>query len=701
VAVNRPRAAARPVITPGGMAGFRPDIQGLRALAVGLVVIYHLYPSALPGGYVGVDLFFVISGYLITGGLLKTLRRTGRVSLAEFYGRRARRLMPAAALVLVVTWIGSRLILPASQMPAVATQIRASALYFQNWQLAHDAVGYLTANRAASPVQHFWSLSVEEQFYLLWPLLFLVAGYVASRRGHGDPESRARAGRRSMLALAVGVVAASLAYSIHETAANPAAAYYVTTTRMWELGVGGLLSLLSEKVSRRIGRVGLLAWVGLAMIVVSAFVFTGNSAFPGSIALLPVVGGGLLLVCGSQRAKLGTFGLTTRKPLVFIGDISYSIYLWHFPLIVLWKAYSHGSIGLLDGPAIAIASVVLAWCTKICVEDPVRVSRFFARHTWRSLATVSAALVPAVLAATYLTSLPSIAAGARLDADHPGAAVLAGDVPVPPIAAIEPPLTVAYNDFNAASLSPCLDGQTSTKVVTCTFGDTRDPTLKIVLAGDSISAQWGTALQTIAADHHWELITQVHAGCPLTAVPTMLLSNSTTFADCHVWSTAALHNIITTIKPDVVITSDLPESVTPSTAVGTASNRVVARGMEQDWTELIQHGIKVVPIRETPEMGQNIPDCLSASGATVASCSVSASKAIEPVTPITIAADAMRSKVGLITMNSFICAPTTCAPVVGNVLVYRDAHHLTGTYITTLRPYLETALIDAIRRAKK
>ena len=164
---------------PAQERGFRPDIQGMRALAVSMVVIYHLHPSLLPGGFAGVDVFFVISGFLITGHLLREYRKTGQVALVDFWGRRARRLMPAAALVLIVTWIVSRLVLPATQLASTATQIRASALYYQNWQLAWDAVDYLKSDSAATPVQHFWSLSVEEQFYLGWPLLFLLAALAA------------------------------------------------------------------------------------------------------------------------------------------------------------------------------------------------------------------------------------------------------------------------------------------------------------------------------------------------------------------------------------------------------------------------------------------------------------------------------------------------------------------------------------------
>ncbi len=328
---------------------FRPDIQGLRALAVALVVIYHLYPGLLPGGFVGVDVFFVISGFLITGHLWRGYQRTGTVGVVDFWGRRARRLLPAAVLVLTVTWVVSRLVLPVSRLADTATQIRASALYFQNWQLAHDAVDYLTDQDPASPVQHFWSLSVEEQFYLLWPLLFLVAGFVARRRG-------GRSGRAVIAGLTSVLVVGSLTYSVYETRVDPKAAYFVTTTRMWELGLGGLLALLPARPQRWLARRGWLGWVGLAMIIAFPFALRGTTAFPGWVALLPVMGAVLLIAGGSAAGRSGPAPLMSARLMVFLGGISYALYLWHWPVIDLYTAWRGKAPGLLSGAAIVVVS---------------------------------------------------------------------------------------------------------------------------------------------------------------------------------------------------------------------------------------------------------------------------------------------------------------------------------------------------------
>jgi peptidoglycan/LPS O-acetylase OafA/YrhL len=684
-----------------GGAEFRPDIQGLRAIAVSSVVIYHLYPSALPGGYVGVDVFFVISGFLITGHLLRTFQRTGRVGFVEFYGRRARRLMPASALVLTVTWIASRLILPTSQLKATATQIRGSALYYENWVLARDAVSYLKSDQAPSPVQHFWSLSVEEQFYLFWPLLFLIAALVTMRLVKGATDAgahtdevtrlaRAETGRRVMLILAGLVIAGSLAWSVYDTRVNAAAAYFVTTTRIWELAAGGLLALLSSTAADRVGRVGVLAWGGLVMIVVSEFVISGTSQFPGYIALLPVAGAMLAIACGSDRARLGPSRLLSLRPMVFLGGISYSVYLWHWPLIVLWKTYSKGSIGLLDGPAIAVVSIVLAWLTKVFVEDRVRMARFFAGHNWRSVGTVSAALVPVFLVGVFLADLPSLS-DHKLDAKHPGAAVLAGDVKPPPHASPLPPLSIASTDDEISANTTCLVTFNSATPHRCRFGDKTHPKRVVALVGDSFAGEWSTALQIMANKHHWELVTLLKSGCPWTT--TTIVRNRSPFTSCQQWG-AKVRDDLLKLKPDVVLTSDrIKDGNVVGTPDGLPSYQAIAAGTTAYWKQLIAHNIPVVAIRESPEMSRVIPDCLSSHGATVAGCSTPRKQAVTTDTPMTIATRSMSGAVPLIDMTKLICGPRTCEPIVGNVVVYRDSHHLTNTYMKTLEPYLEKMLL--------
>ena len=261
---------------PIARADVRPEIQGLRAVAVAVVVVCHFWPSALPGGFVGVDVFFAISGFLITSHLLREVAATGRVSLAGFWARRARRILPAALLVLALCALATLAWVPEVHRAQFFAEIRASTFYVENWQLAHTAVDYFAADQGPSPVQHFWSLSAEEQFYLVWPVLILAAAAIGLR---------ARSRRRVFAALAA-VTAGSLAYSIYKTGADPAAAYFVTPTRAWEFGLGGLLAFCRVRAPARLR----VAVAGLVAIAVAAATFSADTAFPGVAALLPVLG---------------------------------------------------------------------------------------------------------------------------------------------------------------------------------------------------------------------------------------------------------------------------------------------------------------------------------------------------------------------------------------------------------------------------
>jgi peptidoglycan/LPS O-acetylase OafA/YrhL len=674
--------------------GFRADVQGLRALAVSMVVIYHLYPSLLPGGFAGVDVFFVISGFLITSHLWREYRTTGQLSLVDFWGRRAKRLMPAAALVLAVTWVASLLLLPSTQIAETAAQVRASALYFQNWQLAHDAVDYLQSTQPPTPVQHFWSLSVEEQFYLLWPLLFIAAG-LATRRAKEKASEKVR--RLVVLALTTALVLASLAYSAYETHANPAAAYFITPTRIWELGAGGLLALLPARLAERLGRQGWLGWTGLVMAVASAFVLRGTLAFPGVIALLPVGGAVLLIAGGSAAARYGPARLMSLKPLVFIGGISYSLYLWHWPVIVLWEAWRGQSPGVLAGLGLVLASVLLSWLTKVAVEDPVRQARLLSGHRWRSVSTALAAVLPVALVVGYLGTRPPPWNG-HLGPGYPGAAALARSMspvkpqPVVPPLNGAPPLTMAPLYWRQG----CLDGVNSAVPKACSYGDTVNPTRKVVLIGDSIAGNWFPALNVIAQQQHWELITEVHGQCVWTATLQWYGGTNGPYTACQQWGAAVLHQLVTTIHPDLVITSGREQVVSAAhPKYGSAARADVGAGIATYWTQLENAGIPVVAIKETPELHGDVPDCVASHPTDYSVCGEARSQSIVADPPSSYAEAKVQGKVPMIDMNSDICGPQTCEPVVGNVLVYLDYHHMTSAFGQTLAPFLAPKLLAA------
>ncbi|MGO1167995.1 MAG: acyltransferase family protein, partial [Janibacter sp.] len=347
-----------------GKKNLRGDIEGLRAVAVGTVLIYHVGIPFMPGGFVGVDIFFVISGFLITSLLLREATRSGRISIADFYARRARRLLPAASVVLIFTAILGWFILPGQDRGNLGTDVMAATFYVINWALAYRSVDYLAEDAAPSLLQHYWSLSVEEQFYVVWPLIIIVGLFIAKRT---------RLRPKPLLFGLLGLIAAaSLAYSVVHTASDPATAYFYSTTRIWELAIGALLAFLVVRLaSLPRGIAELLAGVGLLLVLWSAFFLDGKTPWPGAWALAPTVGAALIIAAGCASQSTITARLLSLKPMVWIGGLSYAIYLWHWPLITMAKV-AYPDVRIRHLVVLGLLSIALAWMTKHLVEDPIR-----------------------------------------------------------------------------------------------------------------------------------------------------------------------------------------------------------------------------------------------------------------------------------------------------------------------------------------
>ncbi|WP_164863606.1 acyltransferase [Agromyces sp. LHK192] len=348
-------------------SGTRPEIQALRALAVGAVVLHHGWPAVAPAGYLGVDVFFVVSGFLITGMLFREHQRDGRISLGRFYLRRARRILPAAVVVLAAVAAATLAFVPKQEWFQWFREIVASALYVENWQLAADSQNPARDDLASTPVQHFWSLSVEEQFYLVWPLLLILALWVAARRGYDA--------RRVVLLGLGAVTVGSFALCLAVTAQDHNLAYFSTLTRTWEFGVGGLLAVLLATGRARAGGANLRAaasWLGLAAILAPILTFRTPEAFPGAVALLPVLGTALVIWAGMPAPRWSPSGIAGLAPVQWAGDLSYSLYLWHWPIIM----FAPYVTGVASPPWMMVLLIVLSFAvaaaSKRWIEDPFR-----------------------------------------------------------------------------------------------------------------------------------------------------------------------------------------------------------------------------------------------------------------------------------------------------------------------------------------
>lgn len=678
--------------------GFRQDVQGLRAVAVSLVVIYHLFPRHVPGGFVGVDVFFVISGFLITSHLLRELDTTGTVNVPQFWLRRARRLLPAAVLVILVVAVSALLIVPMTAWRDLGTQTFASLFYVENWRLALNADSYTAAAPSSSPFQHFWSLSVEEQFYLVWPVVFLAVAALL----RGDHRQRRRRRRTSLLTAVVGIAALSLVYSVLFTVQNHAAAYFVTPTRVWELAGGALLAFVPART--RVGPVGttMLRWGSLAAIGAGSLLYTDATPFPGFAALLPVAGAAAFVLAGTVGVPVGPSSPLTWRPVQRTGDISYSLYLWHWPVIVLIGTALDRTLLPLEkigalGLSVALAAWSYAYVENRWRQRPVR---RHAQHT-RSRPVLTAvsgiAVLAAIVSASALIVIPHrVAETAQAHAgDLPGAeaavhgdfATVTEDGPVPAAAGAE--------DDNWTRLHPGCQQKLGAfeGLTTCSVGaPARKADLRVALVGDSHAGHWEPAVERIADREQWAVTTYVRSACPITTVPPEGASDHGNA--CSRWNTAVLDDLAEKRYDAIIVAS---ASYTAFRASATHSARYEAvSGYAGAWDRMQATGARVVSIEDNPDpTAADIPDidaCVSVHKADLGPCLFPRpTDDADPQIQAGTLAD-----VPVVDTTNYFCNNRICSPIIGGVLVYQDAAHLTATYAESLAPLLGRQLTPLV-----
>ncbi len=644
-----------------------------------LVVLYHLWPDVVPGGYIGVDVFFVISGYLISGMLLSELDRHGRISLGGFWARRARRLLPAALLMVLVCAIATVIFVPLTHWQQFFTDMRAGTLYAENWQLAHNAVDYFAADDGPSPVRHYWTLSAEEQFYLAWPLLMLCAVLV---RPHG---------RRRVLAVVLGACAvASLAYCIQRTASDPEVAYLITPARAWEFAAGGLLALLPRlDLAPPKTRVA-LAWVGLAAIVCAALIYSDATAFPGWAALLPVLGTLAVIRAGAPRGRVAPGRLYGLPGVQGLGAISYSVYLWHWPLLVFAPFVLDRPNTTVTLAAIFALTILLAWLSTHLVENPIR-HGVLARRPARATFLVAALATAAVVAITYAGEAhvqSRIAhaqdATARFLAHAP--TCFGAGVGTPPRVCEDPRRVVptpvaAAHEGNA----PCTMIERRSRLAVCAFGV---PGVRarstFALVGDSHASHWRAAFAPAAREEGWRGLSITRTGCPLTAASRAASARARD--NCRQWN----REVLDWFRANPEVSTVYVTARSGLDVVG--DHDEVARGYARAWRALPDSVKRIVVIRDTPRMRTRTLDCVEGARQDGRrpdlACRVPRARALRADPQLDAIAQLHSPRVRAIDFTSSFCDARACYPVIGGALAFRDVDHLTPTFATTLAPLL-------------
>jgi peptidoglycan/LPS O-acetylase OafA/YrhL len=646
-----------------------------------LVVLGHAGVGIFPGGYVGVDVFFVLSGFLITGLLLADAREHGRVRLREFYARRARRILPAAALTLVVTDVAAQHLLNFVRARDAVTDSLWATFFAANVHFADSAGGYFAQAQPPSPVQHYWTLAVEEQFYLVWPLVLAVT-LVGLRV------------RRSLVVIVV-VGAASFAWSIHATAASPDTAYFSTFTRAWELALGAALAFAVPLLQRLPAALQLVGgWAGLLCIGFAAVLFSAGTPYPGSAGLLPTVGAALVIAAGVRREgpRLAASGALSLAPLRYIGDRSYALYLWHWPVLVIAADYAGHELSTGGRLALVGLAFALAVVSYAVFENPIR------HMKWRSVGGLllwpASAVVVVVLALPILASLEQKAA--RVDAASAAvrpdmladpaveatiavaakplpavvAAVAAATRGAPLPAPLTPPVGSLRGDFyNFPSGCTPSRGQTTSNV--CRLGQTSSAKT-IVVFGDSHAQMWMPTVLNMALRDGWVVVPFVKDGC----IPRVWTGSS----DCGTWYRWAVDRA-SALRPDVTLiigswagTGAPSRAVAPIGALSVTMRRVSA---------------SVIILGDAPNQKRDPTDCLLAPGSTMATCSSKGTKN-QLGTSAAIAAAAAKDGVGYIDTLGWFCARPSrsadqlCPLVVGNTITAVDRGHISQTYALAL-----------------
>ncbi|MCH8565412.1 acyltransferase [Nesterenkonia sp. LB17] len=642
---------------------------------------FHLYGSGRVSG--GIDIFLAISGFLFTAMLLREATESGgSIRAGRYFLRLLKRLVIPAALVITVTFLAAWMVFPSTRHPQLLIEARASLFYVENWQLIADTMSYEVAGAAASPFQHFWSLSVQGQFFLIWPLVAIAAVWCAKRLN--------RSATSLMIVLVMFVLAASLIHAVYMQTISQDRAYFMTTTRFWEFAFGGLLALVSSRITLGPSVRLVAGWAGLGMVVSTGFIMDGAEVFPGPLALWPLLGFALILMSSpgqdsNASPRPGVERLLTLKPIGWVGDLAYGLYLWHWPLLIFYlEVRDRDEVGLRGGTLILLLSFALAWLTHRLVEVPLSRSSFSRPRLKLGLAagTLVAAAV-GTSAAIGVLNAPAEARTQPSSTEGPSFGAAAVGTPWGDLwdgAEVHPPIPNIANDMPAYYGWDCRqrnghDPGTGEALV-CEDPDAPStPRATVMIAGGSHAGQWHQAFVVMAEQNDWELLVVDKSGCRFGGISNVETNK------CAEWNVNFL-DVLDERQPDLVIT---PGSVVAREGDGPET---IEAGAPDRWQEITESGSELLLMRGTPRPNEDAPECLAEGGGAL-ECGP---------TFETLADDDPLDGIDLpdsthtLDMTEYLCFDGSCPAVIGEVAVYRDSSHLTNSYVESMVPMLEEEL---------
>ena len=645
---------------------FRPDIEGLRGIAVLLVVAFHAHVWSWQGGFLGVDIFFVLSGYLITALLLQELETSGTLSLVGFYARRARRLLPAAAVVVVfVVVVGIFLLSPIEQIRYSKTAL-ATTLYASNLWFIRQSTDYFAADTANNPLLHTWSLAVEEQFYFVWPVLVWI-GFRLARS------------RRGLCKILGGVSVLSLVACIWLTRTNQPWAFFGSPPRAWEFGVGGIACMVPVTVFTNKHWKFVASWAGLLVVLGAAMWFRPGEAFPGSLALIPALATAIMLVVGAAEVSAGAGKMLAHPILQWFGRLSYSWYLWHWPLLI-YAAVLFPRISIYGRLLAVTVALLAAFLTQHAIENPVRFHRGLMSRPAMCLGLAAVLMVVSLsisLGSYRLSKSRELVPGQRM-------------------------LRAVVDEFSPLSNSGCIANFGETRAHPCVFGDKQSDTT-VALFGDSHAAHWFPAVEKIAQERKWKLVTFLKFACPTADVPVYNFRLGRVETECAEWRADALNQIVA-LHPNLIVVGNSSSYVnTPNRpeGYGTSTAAEWEEGTRRTVAAFDRAGLRTVVFHDVPLPRMDVPICLSRAMAhrwyPAIWCTSSRTDALDP--------DVLRAEqeavtglraVSVVDFSDVFCDSSTCQVEVQGEPIYRDQDHMDAAFSRSLAPMLSSKLSGLI-----
>ncbi len=686
---------------------FRLELEGLRAVAAILVAVYHIWFNRISGG---VDVFFVISGFLITTSILSVYAKEKKLNIIAYIVKLLKRLMPTAWFVAIITLIGSFLLLPVTNRPRIVQEFVASVLYYENWQLAFNSVDYLAENASASPFQQFWALGIQFQFYLIWLVLFtlIISVYVVTGVRN----------IKKVAALFISLtVVVSFIFSVTSTQVNQPFAYYHTFARLWEFGIGGLLALVATNIRVHKKLAFVLGWLGLIGLIACGIIFQVANVFPGYAALWPVFCAVFIVIAGDSAKKGSAYQVLSFSPLVKFGSISYAFYLWHWPLLVFYYAqFKVEQVSVIAGILILLVAAVLAYFTIHVIEKPIRQMK---SKTLPAFIVISTLVTIVLLGNMYFNyqeqeRIKRVAAETErilqqkeqerkqaaikeqkeleqkfkewdISFNNPGAMVKFTKQPMyESDETIMPAIEVAKQDVSPVYPDKCITKINETNVVICEYGETQNYEHVVAIIGGSHSAHWVPMLNKFGKKEKVKIVTYIKPRCRLQ------FNSPEDKGHCAPWFEDAIEQVIKD-KPDLLFSvADIGKQQMPT----------IPKDFNEAWEYLEAHDIPLFLVRDNVWFGYNIVECVEENADDPTKCKKPRDEAIAEPSPMSLQTN-IPDNITYLDVTDYYCDDDYCYPVVGNMITHFDSNHFTSTFSETFAPIIGPEIKATLEKLKQ